>query len=73
MLTEKGKRIPIFMGHGKRDQVVRYKWGMESKELLDQMGLEVTWKAYDDLQHSATPAEISDVEQWMEQRLKETQ
>jgi len=73
MLTEKGKKVPIFMGHGKRDQVVRYEWGMESKELLDQMGLEVTWRAYDDLQHSATPAEISDVEQWMEQRLKETQ
>ena len=71
MLTEKGRKIPIFMGHGKQDSVVRYEWGTESKELLGRMGLEVTWKAYDDLQHSATPAEISDVEQWMEQRLKE--
>lgn len=72
MRTEKGNKIPIFMGHGKQDTVVRYQWGVESKELLGQMGFDVTWKAYDDLQHSSTPAEISDVEQWMEQRLKKT-
>lgn len=72
MLTAKGKETPVFMAHGKRDGVVRYVWGEKSKDLLVDMGLDVTWKAYDDLEHSATPAEINDMEQWLEQRLKAT-
>ncbi|KAF8449947.1 Phospholipase/carboxylesterase/thioesterase [Terfezia claveryi] len=69
MITNAGKKTPVFMAHGKRDGVVRYDWGEKSKDALVGMGLDVTWKAYDDLDHSATPAEINDMEQWMDQRL----
>jgi len=72
MITDAGKKTPIFMAHGKRDGVVRYDWGEKSKDILVGMGLDVTWKAYDDLEHSAAPAEINDMEQWMDQRLKAT-
>lgn len=72
MITDSGREISIFMAHGKRDGVVRYDWGEKSKDILVGMGLAVAWKAYDDLEHSATPAEINDMEKWMDERLKAT-
>jgi len=72
MITDAGRKTPIFMAHGNRDGVVRYDWGERSKSALVGMGLDVTWKVYDGLEHSATPAEINDMEQWMDQRLKAT-
>jgi len=73
MVTDKGRELPVFMGHGKRDSVVRYGWGVMSRDFLKEMGLNVTWKEYNDLEHSASPTEITDFEQWMEQKLEGTQ
>lgn len=70
MVTENAKKIPIFMGHGTSDTLVRHSWGEKSKDLLLEMEQEVTWKSYPGLGHSATPQEISDMEQWIEERLK---
>ncbi|KAF8473977.1 Phospholipase/carboxylesterase/thioesterase [Kalaharituber pfeilii] len=72
MRTEKGKKLPIFMGHGTKDPVVKHVWGEMSRDLLVGMGQDVTWKSYPDLEHSATPQEINDVEKWIDARLSAT-
>ena len=71
MRTDTAKEIPIFMAHGRDDVVVRYVWGEASKNMLEEMGQKVEWHAYSDLGHSALPAEINDLEKWMEARLAE--
>lgn len=51
---------------------MKYVWGEKSKDLLVEMGLNVSWKSYNDLEHSATPEEINDMEKWIDERLKAT-
>ncbi|KAI5809881.1 Phospholipase/carboxylesterase/thioesterase [Peziza echinospora] len=72
MRTEVSKKIPIFMAHGKRDPVVKFAWGEESKNMLvDKLGQQkVTWKTYANLEHSANLQEMNDMEAWMEGVLK---
>ena len=72
MRTEKGKKVKLFMAHGMRDNVVRYAWGVASKDKLVEMGQEVEWHAYRNLEHSAEPEEIDALERWLMGRLEAT-
>ncbi|KAK0633595.1 Phospholipase/carboxylesterase/thioesterase [Immersiella caudata] len=62
---EFNKDTPIFMGHGDSDQVVHAQLGQLSKSLLHVQGYNVTFKVYQDLEHSATPEELDDVETFL--------
>eukprot|EP00124_Ichthyophonus_hoferi_P004819 Ihof_evm1s587 gene=Ihof_evmTU1s587 len=53
MIHQKNKKTPIFMAHGDADQVVPYSWGVMSCEFLNQLGLDITFKSYKRMQHSA--------------------
>ncbi|KAE9992783.1 hypothetical protein Vi05172_g13037 [Venturia inaequalis] len=57
----------IFMGHGDADQVVRYDWGKTTADKLKEWGHEVDFKTYKNLPHSADPAEIDDLEAFLNQ------
>jgi predicted esterase len=37
---------PIFMGHGDRDEVVRYDWGQKTAMALEEFGYKVDFKTY---------------------------
>jgi len=52
--------IPIFMGHGTHDPVVRYAWGEASQGALAAAGWRVEWHAYP-MEHSAVMEEIAEV------------
>ena len=52
--------IPIFMGHGTHDPVVRYAWGEASQRALAAAGWRVEWHAYP-MEHSAVMEEIAEV------------
>ena len=43
---EPNKDVPIHMGHGDRDMVVRYDLGRLTEKLLDERGYKVTFKTY---------------------------
>ena len=60
-LTEVGKSMPYFHGHGDADGVVKFQWGQHSAEKLKEMGLDYTFKSYAGLDHGATPEEMADV------------
>jgi len=55
----------VFMGHGDADQVVRYEWGKLTAEKLREWGVDVEFKTYRGLPHSADPEEIDDLEAYI--------
>lgn len=41
------KDTPFFMGHGDADEVVKYRWGVQSAEVLQkELGHKVEFKTY---------------------------
>ncbi|RDL40986.1 uncharacterized protein BP5553_00965 [Venustampulla echinocandica] len=70
--VEKGnpnKDTPIFMGHGDSDPLVIPEWGNMTAEILRKDGWKVDLKMYKDLEHSADPEEIDDVEKYLNERI----
>jgi phospholipase/carboxylesterase len=49
--------VPIFMGHGTRDPVVQYAWGVASRNVLEEAGWHVEWHEYP-MEHNAVLEEI---------------
>jgi phospholipase/carboxylesterase len=54
------RSTPIFMAHGRDDEVVRFEWGEASGKLLEAAGWPVEWHAYP-MPHSAVLEEIEDI------------
>lgn len=52
--------LPIFMGHGTHDPVVRLAWAESSRRALEAGGWKVEWRTYA-MEHSAIPEEITDI------------
>lgn len=70
MRNDVNKDTPIFLAHGELDGVVRYVWGESTRKELEQnLGHKVEWHSYPNLDHSADPQEINDMEKWLERRL----
>lgn len=72
MATDTGKTLPIFMGHGTKDGVVRFEWGKLSMEKLKELGCNVDWNTYAGLDHSANTQEMDDMEKWLKERIGES-
>ena len=62
------RELPIFMAHGKDDEVVQYQYGVQSRDWLQQQGYTVEWHAYP-MAHSVCPEEISHICSWITARL----
>ncbi|KAJ9298949.1 hypothetical protein DTO271G3_3191 [Paecilomyces variotii] len=63
------KDTPFFMAHGKADEVVKYNYGVMSKDALVEMGINVEFHDYEDLGHSADPDEIEALERFLDKTL----
>lgn len=63
------KETPVFMGHGDSDTVVNTVIGKKTHEVLNGLGYNVEFKLYRNLEHSASPEEILDVENFLIQVL----
>lgn len=57
----------VFVGCGKRDQVIPPERAERAAELLADGGADVRFETYD-VGHGTTPAEIADVVAWLEER-----
>ena len=40
------KNVPIFMGHGESDPLVKFIWGKQTSEEIKNLGYDVTFKGY---------------------------
>lgn len=66
-MNHSSKSLPIFMGHGTADYVVQYKWGKDSHAWMKEAGCtNVTFKSYENMQHSCNDLEIEDVREFLD-------
>ena len=59
----------VFFGHGDADAVVQYGFGTASAEFLKKKGLEVEFKTYRGMGHSARDDELGDIAAFLKERL----
>jgi phospholipase/carboxylesterase len=62
--SEANALVPIFMGHGRQDNVVSIERGQASCEALRALGYPVEWHEYP-MAHSVCPEEIDDLNRWL--------
>ena len=67
--TPANAATPVLFCHGDADEVVRLQFGQQSADALRGAGLPVTFKIYRGMGHSACPAELSDVADFLTERL----
>ena len=63
-ISDSAPEIPVFMAHGRQDDVVAYKYGKQSMEQLDSNSIEVQWHEYD-MGHAVCMEEIHHIRQWL--------
>lgn len=62
--------LPILLCHGKVDDVVPYKYGKKSSEVLASSGFcNLSFKSYDGLGHYTYPEEMEDLCKWLKSKL----
>jgi len=59
---------PIFWGHGTGDPIVPLTRGVNSRDLLQSLGYQVSWHTYP-MPHSVCAEEVADLRHWMTVRL----
>lgn len=55
---------PIFLAHGRMDNVVHPQLGEDARQLLEKSGYTVEWHAYP-MPHAVSPEEIIDIAAWL--------
>ncbi len=67
--TATSRKTPVFMAHGRNDNVVPLALGMASNMQLQAMGYAVVWLDYA-MQHSLVEKELRDIEAWLTKRIE---
>jgi phospholipase/carboxylesterase len=60
--------LPVAIGHGTYDPVIPVEFGREAKEMLEQAGLDVSWRETP-MQHSVDPAFLTELTGWVSRRV----
>ena len=69
LTTPANAATPVLFCHGDADEVVKYAFGTASADALKAAGVPVAFKTYRGMGHSACPAELSDVANFLAERL----
>lgn len=62
-MSASNQSVPIFMGHGTQDPLVKYEWGKMTQAVLTESGYSVDWHEYP-MAHSVCPEELEDLGHW---------
>ena len=57
-------KVPIFMAHGRFDDIIPIDRARKSREVLERLGYAVTWKEYP-MPHSVCAEEIADISRFL--------
>lgn len=60
------QRTPVFLGHGMHDEKVKMAKGRRAAECLETVGIQVTWKEYDEGHWYKVPEEIDDIGRYLQ-------
>lgn len=63
-VSETMSETPIFMAHGRQDNVLAYDYGKQSMQQLQALDIDVHWHEYD-MEHSVCIEEIQHIRQWL--------
>jgi phospholipase/carboxylesterase len=66
--TDASLATPIFMAHGRHDNVVPFGRAEQSRDLLVSLGCQVEWHAYT-MQHSVCLEEVQAISAWLKKVL----
>jgi len=66
---EVNQDIPVFMAHGKQDDVITHSFAEQSRDQLIKLGYKVEWNSYS-MPHGVLPEEIEDISWWLRKVLK---
>jgi phospholipase/carboxylesterase len=61
---ESRQGLPVAIGHGTHDPVIGVQFGREASQILEEGGLEVTWRE-SPMMHGVDPAYLSELEGWL--------
>ncbi len=67
--SEANRGVPIFLAHGREDEIVAPARGLASRDALFALGHAVEWHEYP-MGHSVCPEEIADLNRWLVERLR---
>jgi phospholipase/carboxylesterase len=67
-ISEANRKTPVFVAHGSLDPMVPFRAGETTRDRLQALGYDVTWRAYP-VGHEVGPQEIRDVGEWLVARL----
>ena len=62
------QHTPIFLAHGRADQVIQIQRAEQSRDLLKELGYQVEWHEYM-MPHSVCPEEVGDISLWLKKIL----
>lgn len=65
--TIKQLTMPIMMAHGNYDNVIPLSVGTQSRDFMQQLGIDIEWFAYD-IAHSVSQEEIHQISHWFRHR-----
>lgn len=57
-------KLRIFASHGRVDQVIRLEWARKSIPVLENLGIDVTYKEYP-VGHGVAPQNFYDFRNWL--------
>ncbi|BGP25135.1 acyl-protein thioesterase 1 [Rhodotorula toruloides] len=65
--------VPVWMGHGDKDQTIRHSWGLKTLDLLHALAFrDVEFHTYSGLTHWTRADELQDMRKWLQKRLPPT-
>ncbi|WP_126452145.1 alpha/beta hydrolase [Sulfuriflexus mobilis] len=63
------QETPVFMAHGRNDDIIPFALAEQSREQLIKLGYQVEWHGYT-MPHGVLPEEIEDIASWLRKVLK---
>ena len=63
---EEHEHFPTFVCHGTADPMIPVDLARESRERLQQRGVDLTYREYEEMQHEVRPEALRDLVQWLE-------
>ncbi|HET7673888.1 MAG TPA: alpha/beta fold hydrolase [Gammaproteobacteria bacterium] len=69
--ADANRSLPVFMAHGRQDNVVAPALGIASRDALVAAGYPVSWHEYE-MPHAVCPQEIADLREWLIDTLKKS-
>ncbi len=67
-LTDAGRQVPLWFGHGRNDDVVPVAGGRAAFETVRRLGIEAEWHDYP-MAHEVNAAEVAELRRFLQRRL----